>query len=186
MSEIGPLVSALADDLVATLADGPYAVFGHSTGAVCAFELCRTIRERGGPEPVRLFVSGRRAPHIREEPTGLENMSIEQLIEVLRRHGGTPDWALTSPGMLRMMQPLLIADFAVSEQYDYTPQPPLDVPITAFAATEDLRASVAQLMAWEQHTTRDFDLHRLTGGHFAVIERASEVHAVIGEVLRNC
>jgi medium-chain acyl-[acyl-carrier-protein] hydrolase len=183
-SEVGPLVSALADELVGAL-DGPYAIFGHSTGAVCAFELCRTLRRLGAPAPQHLFVAGRRAPHLPERVTGLEDMTIDQLVDVLRRHGGTPDWVFSAPGMIRMMRPLLIADFAVSERYVYCPEPALDVPITVFAATRDERASVAQMAAWQEQTTRDFRLHELVGGHFAVIEQAAETHRIIVETMRN-
>nr|WSX50172.1 thioesterase domain-containing protein [Streptomyces sp. NBC_00974] len=110
-------------------------------------------------------------------------MTLDELAEVLRHHGGTPDRVLSSREMLAMIRPLLVADFAVSEEYRYTAEPPLDIPLTAFAATGDPRATVAQLAAWEAQSTRAFTLHELTGGHFAVMERASEVHALIAKAL---
>lgn len=182
LDEVGPLAAALAEDVAAAV-DGPYAVFGHSTGAICAFELCRALRRAGAPMPVHLFVAGRRAPQIEERSTGLRDMTLDELADVLRHHGGTPDWVLSSREMLAMIHPLLIADFAVSEEYRYTAEAPLDIPVTAFAATEDPRAAVSQLAAWEAQTTREFTLHELAGDHFAVMERAPEVHALIAKAL---
>jgi medium-chain acyl-[acyl-carrier-protein] hydrolase len=178
------LASTCADELLALL-DGPYALFGHSTGALGVFELCREIRRRGGPSPVHVFVSGRRAPHIRERATGLEKLGLDELAGVLRRHGGTPEWVLTAPGMLRTLRPLLVADFAVSEHYQYVAEPPLDVPVTAIAADADPRASVANLEAWAVHTEGGFGCHVIRGGHFAVLEQQQQVHELICAALRR-
>ncbi|MCZ9347615.1 thioesterase domain-containing protein [Streptomyces sp. TRM76130] len=184
LSEVGPLVAALAED-VAAVVEGPFAVMGHSTGAICAFELCRQLRRIGAPQPVHLFVAGRRAPQVGERSSRVGELSIEELAEVLRHHGGTPDWVLDSPAMLRMLHPLLTADFAVSEAYDYTPESPLDIPLTAFAGTDDPRATVSQLAAWREQTTKEFAVHELNGDHFAIFEHAPRVHAAIAEVLRG-
>ncbi|MFI9819142.1 thioesterase II family protein [Streptomyces sp. NPDC052013] len=184
LSEVGPLVAALAEDVAAAVR-APYAVLGHSTGAIAAFELCRQLRRIGAPEPVHLFVAGRRAPQIAERSSRLGELTIEELADVLRRHGGTPDWVLDDPGMLRLLHPLLTADFAVSEAYAYTPEPPLDIPITAFAATDDPRAGVAQLAAWQAQTTGPFTLHELPGDHFAVLAHADRVHAAVAAALRG-
>lgn len=183
-SEAGPLAAALAVEVAATV-PGPYAVLGHSTGAVSAFELCRELRRIGAPPPVHLFVAGRRAPQVPERDSGLAGMTTGQLAEVLRSHGGTPDWVLDDPAMLRMLHPLLAADFAVSEAYRYTPEPPLDIPVTAFAATADPRAGVPHLAAWQDQTTRRFTLHQLTGDHFAIFAHAPRVHGAIAEALRQ-
>ncbi len=183
-SEVGPLVSALAQD-ISTVIDGPYAVLGHSTGAICAFELCRELRRIGAPQPVHLFIAGRRAPQVGERSSRLGELTLDELAEVLRRHGGTPDWVVNDPAMLRMLHPLLTADFAVSEEYTYAPEPPLDLPISVFAASEDPRASTAQLAAWEQQTTGQFTLHLLEGDHFAIFTHASDVHRAVATALRT-
>ncbi|MEU2022444.1 thioesterase domain-containing protein [Streptomyces sp. NPDC016469] len=183
LDRVGPLVTELAEAVAGSVA-GPYAVLGHSTGAIVAFELCRELRRAGAEPPVHLFVAGRRAPQIVEESSHLGELTLGELAQVLRHHGGTPDWVLDSPEMLRMLHPLLTADFAVSEQYAYLPEAPLDLPVTAFAATDDPRGTVDQLGAWEEQTTGAFTLHELDGGHFAVLERAPQVHAVVTEVLR--
>jgi medium-chain acyl-[acyl-carrier-protein] hydrolase len=180
----GPLARMLADELVPVFDAGPYAVFGHSTGAVCAFELCREVRRRGGRPPEHLFVAGRRAPQLPEEWSGLGELDLPTLAAVLRHHGGTPGWVLRDEAMLRFLRPLLVADFAVSEEYVYRPEPPLELPLTAFAADADPRATVGQVAAWQAQTGAEFALHPLAGGHFAVLEQTAEVHEVIAAALK--
>ncbi|MFJ7326472.1 thioesterase II family protein [Streptomyces cyaneofuscatus] len=182
LRDVGSIVPSLARDVAVTV-EGPYAVFGHSTGAICAFELCREIRRMGGPQPEHLFIAGRRAPQLQEKHTKVGELTTEQLAEVLREHGGTPDWVLNDPAMLRMLHPVLTADFEVSEGYVYSPEPPLDLPITAFAATDDPRGTVAQLAAWEPQTTREFTLHELQGDHFAIFQQADRVHTAVAQAL---
>ncbi|MCX6626110.1 MAG: thioesterase domain-containing protein, partial [Candidatus Solibacter sp.] len=57
---MGPLVAALADNIDSYL-DRPFAFFGHSMGAVVAFELARELRRRSRPLPMMLIASGARA-----------------------------------------------------------------------------------------------------------------------------
>ncbi|HEX6498624.1 MAG TPA: thioesterase domain-containing protein [Micromonosporaceae bacterium] len=178
------LVAELADVVLGT-ADGPYAVYGHSLGALVGFELLREIRRRGGPDPVHLFVSGCAAPHYRyDDGPRVGGMTDEQVVAMLRELGGTPEWLLSDPAVLSMIIPPFRADFAVKETYRYEPESPLDVPITVLASTDDPRASGASMVAWRDLTTRRFTTHTLVGGHFAVLEQAGLSQAYIAEALR--
>ncbi|TDC63753.1 thioesterase [Micromonospora sp. KC207] len=168
---------------VATALDRPYAVLGHSLGALLAYELVRELTARGCPPPGRLFVSGRRAPQLPETLPPLAEADLDQLADVLYQLGGTPPELLRDRQVLALMAPVLRADFAVNESHRYRSHAPLDVPITAFAATDDARASVADVAAWGARTDAGFRLHTLHGGHFAVLEQAPRVHALIVEEL---
>jgi surfactin synthase thioesterase subunit len=164
----------------------PYAVYGHSLGALVAFELLREIRRRGGPGPVHLFVSGCVAPHTPfDDGPPVRNMSRPELVRTLRRLGGTPEWLLKDPSVLDMIVPAIRADFSVKETTEYSPEPPLDVPITAMPSTGDPRASQELVARWRDQTTREFELHTLVGGHFAVFEQAGVTHKHIAEALRR-
>ncbi|MFC6084952.1 thioesterase II family protein [Sphaerisporangium aureirubrum] len=176
------LVTDLAGEVEPTLSR-PYAVFGHSLGALLAYELVRELIERGCPPPARLFVSGRKAPQLAETLPRLAGASLDELADLLCRLGGTPQALLGDRKALALMAPVLRADFAVNESHRYASYPPLDVPITAFAATADARASVADVAAWGARTGAEFRRHTLHGGHFAVLEQAPRVHALIAEEL---
>jgi surfactin synthase thioesterase subunit len=180
--QIRPLVR----DLVAAFADllaEPYALYGHSLGAIVAFELAREARARGLAAPVHLFVSGRHAPHLPDLHPPMRDLPLDQLAEALRAFGGTPDSVLADLGLMETMAPLLRADSSVNETNAYVEQPPLDVPVTAFAATSDVRASIDQVSAWEEQTTKGFRMYMLPGGHFAVLDHASFVRGRVAEEL---
>jgi medium-chain acyl-[acyl-carrier-protein] hydrolase len=179
---VTPMVADLATEL-RELLDSPYAIFGHSMGALVAFELAREFRRRGWPAPAHLFVAGRHAPQQPFTLTELRDIGTEDLTRLLGELGGTPPALLADPELLESIAPLLRADFSVNETYRYTEEPPLDVPITAFAATADPRATPAQLAAWRAQTSRGFATHLLPGGHFAVLQHASFVQARMAEAV---
>jgi medium-chain acyl-[acyl-carrier-protein] hydrolase len=182
-THVGSIVSPLAPEVIEAIRP-PYAILGHSTGALCAFELAREIRRLGGAEPAHLFVAGRRAPQLPMEVTMLSELSGDELAVVLRRLGGTPEEVLGNHRLLHMIQPLLAADFSVNERYTYHSGPPLATPITAFAATDDMGADRAQMAAWEQQTSAGFRMHTINGGHFAVFDHAAHVQSLITDALQ--
>ena len=178
-TSVAPLAGELARTIAASVA-GPFALFGHSTGALVVFETARELRRIRGPRPSWLFVSGRRAPQTPTEWHDVAAMELPEFSDFLRKLGGTPEGLLEDLDTLEYLQPLLAADFSVNERYAYTPEEPLDIPITAFAGVEDSGADVADMAPWELQTTAGFRLHPLEGGHFAVFDRAAEVHRAIG------
>jgi surfactin synthase thioesterase subunit len=179
---VATFAALLAPEIIAGV-PAPYALFGHSTGALCAFEVAREIRRLNGPAPAHFFVAGRGAPQVPVPRTPVSEFSVAELADFLRQLGGTPEEILEEPELLIRFQPLLAADFSVCEDYTYSQQAPLDVPITAFAGTEDEGARPAQMSAWGEQTTAEFRMHTLAGGHFAVFEQNQSVLDHITAVL---
>ncbi|MFF3635576.1 thioesterase II family protein [Streptomyces sp. NPDC002250] len=183
------LVADLAEAVLADVAEsggGPYAVYGHSLGAMTAYELVRRVAAVGGPAPVHLLVSGCGAPELCGGLEGLvpiRQMTQRQIAELLRRLGGTPEWLLDNEALLNLVLPPFKADFTVKENYRYVPAAPLTVPVTAVAATDDPRASVADVAAWEAHTSAGFVLNTLMGGHFAALEQADLTRKYLASAL---
>lgn len=179
------LVDQLAEVVLGDAGDEPYAVYGHSLGALVGFELLREIRRRGGRDPVRLIVSGSPAPQWDDgvERPSVATMDDARVVEMLRVMGGTPDWLLADPAVLRMILPPFRADFAVRESYRYRPAPPLTVPVTALAATADARVPVGSVADWREQTVHGFTSHTLEGGHFAVFEQPAATQAFLRQAL---
>jgi medium-chain acyl-[acyl-carrier-protein] hydrolase len=177
------LVSELAPEILASI-NSPYAIFGHSTGALCAFELAREIRSLGGPAPVHLFVAGRRAPQLPITHTRLSGIPVAELALTLKSLGGTPDVVLADHGLLRMLQPILAADFSVNEDYAYRDEGPLQIPITTFAATHDAGTGIDQAEAWKEQAGTEFRMHVIEGGHFAIFDQRERIHDLISDSLR--
>ena len=162
-----PLVEAIAPALLSKL-DKPFAFFGHSMGAIVAFECCRLLRKNYSLLPFRLFVSGRNAPHLPDPDPPVHNASKAAFIEELRRFKGTPEEILNSDAMMELLLPILRADFEVLETYRYIEKSPLECPITAFGGLEDVKTTAEGLEAWGEHTIDFCSLYELAGDHFFI------------------
>ncbi len=181
---VGPLVSALADVLEGE-SDRPFAVFGHSMGALIGFELTRELRRRGRPLPVALVASGRNAPHLPARDPLMHPLPEEEFVERLRRFEGTPEAVLQHEELMRLLIPLLRADFAVNEAYTHVSEAPLDLPLLVLGGDGDEEVSQAGLEAWSEYTTGPFSLQVFAGGHFFLNPHAGEVTRLVRETVRS-
>ena len=162
-----PLVGDIATALTGCGLTGSYALFGHSMGALVAYELARELRRRGEPEPLHLFVSGSKAPHLYCGEAG-HALSDDDLRQLTRSLGGLGvDNALGAAYLERRM-PVLRADLAVCESYRWVPRKPLACPMTAFSAAEDPIATAHQVEEWRDHTQGSMIHRQLPGNHFSV------------------
>lgn len=172
------LVETLATDFFPKLST-PFAFFGHSMGALIAFELARYLRSHHKRSPQYLFLSGCSAAHVFEISPKIHELPEDKFIEELRRLDGTPAEVFDNPELLKILLPGLRADFTICETYRYKDSEPLDCPITAFAGDDDREIKVADVRAWQLQTTGSFSFHVFSGGHFFLHEKWEEmVHRV--------
>jgi medium-chain acyl-[acyl-carrier-protein] hydrolase len=177
-----PLTSAgeLARHIVPTLLphlDKPFAFFGHSMGALMAYEVAQHLRLCGRPEPKMLIVSARRAPQTPFARNSTWDLPHDGFLERLRSLDGTSPAVMDNPELMQLLEPVLRADFQVDETYvhpdSYTP---LSCPIVAFGAIGDKEPSFDDLLAWGAVTTGGITIRRMfDGNHFFVVTRASEL-----------
>jgi len=146
----------------------PFAFFGHSLGALIAFELARLLRRQGDPQPLCLFVSGRRAPHLPDPRPSTHQLPDGEFIDSIRRLGGTPEELLQNSEVTQLFLPTLRADFALNETYTYRVDEPLECPIFAFGGAEDPEAGRDEVAAWDAHTSASFSTRMFPGDHFFV------------------
>ena len=165
-----PLTSLrlLVDTLIAEITDlnTPFAFFGHSMGALVSFELARKLREDGKRTPVHLFVSGRRAPTIRDEVAPLHKSDDRTLLEKLRELNGTPEEVFQYPELVGFWLRIIRADLEACETYVYSDAVPLECPITVFGGLDDAHVSRDEMVPWGDQTRGVFSLHMLPGDHF--------------------
>jgi medium-chain acyl-[acyl-carrier-protein] hydrolase len=145
--------------------DKPFALFGHSMGALIAFELAQHMRREYSAQPVHLFVSGRCSPQTISRPLDSKVFNSE-LPEILRRNNGTPEEVLANSELMELVLPVLRADMALCNSYVYTPQPPFSFPITAFGGLDDRGVARRYIEGWREHTTGPFVLRMVPGDHF--------------------
>jgi medium-chain acyl-[acyl-carrier-protein] hydrolase len=159
------LVAALADALAAHF-DLPFAFFGHSMGAMLSFELARELRRRASALPLHLFVSGRRAPQVPAREEDIHDLPEPEFLAKLRELNGTPEEVLQHSELMRLLIPVLRADFAVNETYVFRPEEPLNLGISAFGGLGDLEVSREDIVGWSEHARGPFRLRMLPGDHF--------------------
>jgi medium-chain acyl-[acyl-carrier-protein] hydrolase len=146
----------------------PFAFFGHSMGALVAFELARLLRREGRALPLHLFVSGRSAPQLNSCHRPLHNLPTSELMQELHQLDGTPTEVLEHPELMEMMLPILRADFSICDTYEYREEEPLACPISAFGGFQDVDVPRQNLEAWSEQTSNSFTLRMLPGKHFFI------------------
>ncbi|OQY26919.1 MAG: hypothetical protein B6244_12125 [Candidatus Cloacimonetes bacterium 4572_55] len=164
--------------------DRPYAIFGHSLGALVGFELIRHIRRQDSfPLPVHLFVSGRQAPDMPSSEPRIHHLSDREFMNHLRNLKGTPDAVFENRDLMELLLPLLRADFSVNESYLYTEEPLLDVPITVYGGEDDPVSDRDSSHGWSRHTSQKFQIQMFPGGHFFIQSHQSELLRSISDSL---
>ncbi len=179
---MGPLVDALTPAL-APLIDRPYAFFGHSMGALIAFETARVLRRSGAQLPAALLISGRRAPHLPERTSPMHPLDDAAFVQAMTvRYNGIPRLILDEPELMEIFLPILRADVELFETYAPADEPALDCPIVAYGGAADPQAAPDELRAWQQETTAAFRLRLFPGDHFYL---QPQREALVAEVLQT-
>ncbi|GAB2814861.1 hypothetical protein GCM10027073_53410 [Streptomyces chlorus] len=180
------LVDAVTAEFRPVLGDGlPFGLFGHSMGAVLAFETARRLAG-DGRKPAVLVVSGRQAPSLPWPPPGVPSLwdaDAALLVEELRLLAGQDAEALDHPALLRLALPALRADYRMLQDYTYVPGAGLDCPVIALAGDRDPRVAVDAVAPWGRETRAGFEMQVLPGGHFFVDEHLPHIVETIGSRL---
>ncbi|MFD2762817.1 thioesterase II family protein [Micromonospora eburnea] len=162
---VAPLIRSLADALTDAL-DRPYALFGHSMGGLLAFELARALRRRPVRQPAHVFVSAAASPGTAPTRPLLHCATDDEIRRRLAELGGTPPGLLDNVELMELMLPVLRADFAVLETYEYRSEAPLSVPLTVLGGRADRIVPPKALGGWQRHTSAGSRLCLFPGDHF--------------------
>lgn len=165
LTQFTAAVEAIVNGLRPSL-DRPFAFFGHSLGALLAFETARHLRRLGAPGPQYLFLSGCAAPPAHDPIEAYSKLSDAAFIQSIKKYGGIPDEISQNAELVELFLPTVRADFSLLETYQYIEEPALDCPVSVFGGLNDLEAPQAKLAAWNIHTTKNFRVKMFPGDHF--------------------
>jgi medium-chain acyl-[acyl-carrier-protein] hydrolase len=191
LNRLQPMVDAVVDG-IAAMGDKPFAFFGHSMGALLAFETARSLRRRGLAQPGALFVSAMRAPSLLSEREPIHHLAGHEFIQKLMDLAGGieklppgADLMVREPELIALFQPVLRADIAAVDTYEYRRDTPLECPITACYGLDDMQTDMNSVLQWRDETTGRFEAYPLAGGHFFIHSKASELLSFMSDRLQD-
>lgn len=152
--------------VLAQHADRPFAFFGHSLGAIVAYELARALAVAGMQLPKLLVVSAKQAPHLPYRHR-LHDLPRDQFIDAIRQLNGTRDEILQNDELLDIVMSVLRNDLEMAFNYRFTGAPLRTVPIVACAGQDDPHVEIDSVMAWKDHADH-FSTSVYPGGHFYI------------------
>ncbi|MFJ1759420.1 thioesterase II family protein [Amycolatopsis sp. NPDC088138] len=185
IDDLGKLADEIADRL-ATLSAKPTVFFGHSMGAVLAFETAYRLEQAGTNAPATVVASGRRAPSTRREDR-VHERDDEGLIAELRLLNGTDSAVFGDDELLQLALPSIRGDYTAIETYRCEPGRRIAAPIAVLTGDSDPKTTLAEAEAWREHTEGAFTLRVFAGGHFFLADHQADVTAEIAghlDVLR--
>ena len=177
------LVGAIVE-AIGPLLDVPIALFGHSLGAIVAYETALALT-RDGVDPLSLTVSSHRAPHLPSPRPPIAHLPDAEFLNEVVLLGGIPPEVVESQELVELVMPVLRADFRLAETY----HAPLDValrcPVLAIGARCDYVSEEA-VAAWRAVTRGPFAWRMFAGDHFYInTERTALIACIAGMLDRQ-
>jgi len=151
---------------------GTYALLGHCSGALVAFEIARLLERSPCPNPQLLVVCSSLPPSLIRD-TGMSRLPTRDLLARTAAMGGIPDALMADPDFVDMMMRPLRADWSVVDRYVDRADSPLTTPILAIRGTGDPDVSAADLAVWRDQTSGGFSTVELESGHWAISRSGS-------------
>ena len=183
VTDIDVFVDDLYRQVVPLINDQPYAIYGHSLGGLMTYLLTLKLLDNNHQPPIHLFITGTTGPGaISRTEKKRHLLEKKEFIEEVRALDGMPEEILTSDELLEYFEPILRADFQVSETYIYEDRPPLDIPITVITGTEE-DMELPDIQLWQNETTHAVDFKRMPGKHFFIFQHAFKIIEIISKKL---
>lgn len=160
----------------------PYAIYGHSLGALLAYLLTLRIVQEEFPPPLHLFVSGHQGPSIPEQVRDLHLLPRNEFLRRIRKYGGISPELAEKKELMDLFIPIMKTDFEAISTYKYTPAFRLNLPITVmFGSDEEISREDA--LAWQEVTTRKIQVQEFSGKHFFIFEHSKTIARLIMHTL---
>jgi surfactin synthase thioesterase subunit len=176
--------------LPALLADpvppaGRTVLFGHSFGAIVAYDLARLMEASGHPA-AGLVVAGGSAPGPSPDAAvpGLPDPGSDaDLVAFLGRRGGTAAHLLADEELMALAVAALRIDLSLARAYTDEQPGRLSTAILAVGGRSDRAVTATQLTTWRTRTDRWLGLELVDGGHFFHQERPDFLGRVLHRFL---
>jgi acyl transferase domain-containing protein/surfactin synthase thioesterase subunit/acyl carrier protein len=204
VSDIEEFVDELTNEMLPLL-DKPFAFFGHCLGGLTMYETARRLIHTTEFRPAHLFASGARPPDRLSDMGLFEERLTQDMMKLAEFRINLPSYLqpddvfsklirhfnisaterlLDDVELRELMLPVIRAEFQMANDYQFSPEPPWEIPITCFAARGDPYVSRRHALGWGRFTNSKLQVHIRPGAHFAVVEDVGFIHKIIHEELR--
>jgi medium-chain acyl-[acyl-carrier-protein] hydrolase len=183
ISSLQKKVAILADEIKPYL-DVPHIFVGHSNGALTAFELARTLQRKGVTELRHLVLSAKRAPHLPKSER-IHDLPFTEFVARLRKLKATPAEILENADLMELLEPMLRADFSLSETHSLETDVRVEAPTTLFWGVGDEEIPRDDMLAWQKHVARDVEMVEFPGDHFFIHENRDEFVAQLRGIVER-
>lgn len=144
-------------------------LFGHSLGALLAYETAKTLKNNGC-NPLSVIFSGRQAPGLASKMEPISHLPEEQFIAEIKLLGGTPKEIFEEPEILNIILPILRNDFFLAECYEDSNPVDLEIPVIVLSGQNDPWVKLDDLHHWRSVTSDSFEIEIFEGDHFFITE----------------
>ncbi|MFR9727666.1 thioesterase II family protein [Saccharopolyspora sp. MS10] len=175
--------AAAVTEVLAAEPELPTVFFGHSMGALLAFEVAHLLEHGAGAPPRSLVVSGRRAPCTARDER-VHQLDDEGLLADVRGLNGAAA-ALEDEEVVRMSLPAIRNDYRAVETYPVRADRVVDCPIAVLLGDDDPKTTQDEALRWKEHTCDAFRLRTFRGGHFYLVQHATAVNEELAEELHH-
>jgi len=156
-----------------------YILFGHSMGSLLAYELCHMLIEQQYKQPLHLFVSGGKAPHVPRELV-YHSMSDEDFKQHILDYDESSNVIFSDKELHDFFMPVLRADFKIVETHQHqNKNNRLNCKMTALTGSEDKSLTLHEVEEWKRYTQLEFNLQQFKGGHFFLNEHMEHIVELI-------
>jgi surfactin synthase thioesterase subunit len=176
------VVDEVVGNVLDTATKGPFALFGHSFGALVAYETAQALVARQLPRPRLLVVSGIASPWEPRTPLGVGSLSTADFIERLGQLIGYRHAALTIPDLLEVVLPALRADMTIADEYTPSSRTALPVPIVVLRGSHDKVVSAEDVAAWSHVGGAGVDFIEISGPHMYFSDDPSPLITVLERI----
>lgn len=181
-NHINDLIDDLYTHISESISAGDYAIYGHSMGGLVCCLLARKIAMEGKRLPLHIFITGASGPSAPKEDKRRYALNKAEFIEELKRLNGCPDEILNDPELLDHFEPIIRADFKISETYDYTAAAPLNIPFTVITGSEE-DMTRDEIRCWQKESSTAVDFKVMPGNHFFIFRYPATVMEVLSKKL---
>jgi surfactin synthase thioesterase subunit len=152
----------------------PYALYGHSMGALLSYLLTKRILQEGLPAPLHLFLTGRAAPSVIKHETAIHALPKHEFFEALAKLGGCPEELLRNEDLKDCFEPIIRSDLGALHSYRYEQSLPFHIPVTVITGLQE-NITLEEALAWQQESAALVTVRRMAGDHFFIYDHEKEI-----------